>query len=285
MIMMKFMKYEIKGTYKYILGVLALALILITGLHGYINRMDHMSVLGNMFVSISVLILFGTAIVTFFYIVGSFKKELDEDRGYLTFTLPLTGNQIVASKLIVSLMWSILLGIIMIAYNALMVFVFNSSNIDLWMIIKEIVYDLKNIISIKGVLFSILISIFSLVNMLVLIYFSMVLGKVTFRNKKIGGLWFVIFLVITILLSYGQFKISESLPHYLDLNTFSIEKFGDLSDSLNNEIMIEANHSGFYINSNMGILEINIASSIFSILTTVGLFLGTGYLIEKRIDL
>lgn len=283
--MAKFIKYEIKGTYKYILGVLALSLILITGLHGYINKMDHMSVLGNMFISISVLILFGTAIVTFFYIIGSFKKELDEDRGYLTFTLPLRGSEIVASKLVVALMWFILLGIAMIVYNGFMVFIFNTSNMNLWTVIKEIIYDLKNIISIRGILLSILIPIFSLISMLVLIYFSMALGKVSFRNKKIGGLWFVIFLVISILLSYGQFKTRELLPYYLDLNTLNIEDASSLASNLNREIMIEADHSGFYIDSNIGILEVNIGVSIFNLLTTVGLFLATGYLIEKRIDL
>lgn len=283
--MAKFIKYEIKGTYKYILGVLALSLILITGLHGYINKMDHMSVLGNMFISISVLILFGTAIVTFFYIIGSFKKELDEDRGYLTFTLPLRGSEIVASKLVVALMWFILLGIAMIVYNGFMVFIFNTSNMNLWTVIKEIIYDLKNIISIRGILLSILIPIFSLISMLVLIYFSMALGKVSFRNKKIGGLWFVIFLVISILLSYGQFKTRELLPYYLDLTTLNIEDASSLASNLNREIMIEADHSGFYIDSNIGILEVNIGVSIFNLLTTVGLFLATGYLIEKRIDL
>lgn len=42
--------------------------------------------------------LFGTALVVFLYIVGSFRKELYEDRGYLTFTLPLTGKLLTHSS-------------------------------------------------------------------------------------------------------------------------------------------------------------------------------------------
>ena len=108
--MIKYMKYEIRGTYRYILGVLALVLILITGIYSYTARGN--TVGGNIFIVLSAMLLFGTALVTFLYIVGSFRKELYEDTGYLTFTLPLTGSQIVASKLIVALLWFFVLGIV-----------------------------------------------------------------------------------------------------------------------------------------------------------------------------
>lgn len=84
----RYIKYEIKGSYKFILGVLALVLILITGIFAYSINVDEGSVLGGMFVGLSTLVIFGTLLTTFLYIVGSFRKELYEDRGYLTFTLP-----------------------------------------------------------------------------------------------------------------------------------------------------------------------------------------------------
>lgn len=277
--MFKYMKYEIRGTYKYILGISALVLILITGLYTHMNRVSRtgeVSSLGNLFIGLSVMILFGTALATFLYIVGSFRKELYDDRGYLTFTLPLSGNQIVGSKLIVAILWFAILGIGIAVYNVVMALNFSPVEINL----SELLSMISQIISVKEIVVITLGSIFSGVNMLVLIYFSMALSRVTFRNKKIGGLWFIIFLILSGVIAYGQFKIGELLPYYLDLNTFSIGSM----DALNHQFNMEMNN-GIVMSTNTGMLTTNIAASIYSIATTVVLFLGTGYLIEKKIDL
>ncbi len=43
----RYIKYEIKGSYKFILGVLALILILTTGIYMYANKTDGGSALGG----------------------------------------------------------------------------------------------------------------------------------------------------------------------------------------------------------------------------------------------
>lgn len=118
----RYIKYEMKGSYKFILGVLALVLILTTGIYGYIANTKEGSALGATFMGLSTLVIFGTLLTTFLYIVGSFRKELYEDRGYLTFTLPLTGNQILGSKLIVAIIWFAVLGAVIGLYNILMAY-------------------------------------------------------------------------------------------------------------------------------------------------------------------
>lgn len=276
--MFKYMKYEIRGTYRYILGVLALVLILTTALYAYINRVNtsgEMSALGGMFTGLSVLILFGTALATFLYIVGSFRKELYEDRGYLTFTLPLTGNQIVGSKLIVASIWFMVLGIGIGIYNTLMVIMFTPIKFSL----SDILHKIAEMVTVGDILLLIFMGIFNIVNMLVIIYFSMALSRVTFRNKKIGGLWFIIFLVISGLLAFGVLAISHNIPYHLDLNSFRI---GTL-DSLNYRFNIDM--YGVVMSSNSEMTTINIAGTIFSIAVTVLLFLGTSYLIDRKIDL
>ena len=80
--------------------------------------------MGGIFVTLCILLLFGTALVTFLYIVGSFRKELYEDTGYLTFTLPLTGYQITASKLLVALLWFFVLGVAVTAINLVLILAF-----------------------------------------------------------------------------------------------------------------------------------------------------------------
>ena len=215
-------------------------------------------------------------LATFFYIVGSFRKELYEDRGYLTFTLPLKGIEIVGAKLIVALLWFFLLGIAVALYNLTMMLSFTPFELNL----SDLISGITTFISIREIILGIIITIFSGVNMLILIYFSMVLGKVTFRNKRIGGLWFVIFLVLSGILAFGQFRIETLLPFYLDLETFKVVTNG----FVNPEIYVEYGSTGLDTKIS-GAIPLNIAGAIYNIVITVALFFGAGYLIEKKIDL
>lgn len=272
----RYMKYELKGNYKFILGVLALVLILTTGIYAYIAHADESSSMGAIFMGLSVLVIFGALLTTFLYIVGSFRKELYEDRGYLTFTLPLTGNQILGAKLIVAIIWFAILGLVIGLYNVFMTFIFAP--------IKPAISDIIAIINsipIREASVFLLIMFIGGVSTLILIYFSMALGRVTFRNKRIGGFWFVIFLIVSGLVAMGQAKIIQGLPYYLDLNTFRIIS----NDMLNYGFHIEMSSAGLMASGNMGNAVLNIAGFIYSIAVAVVFFLGTGYIIENKIDL
>ncbi len=274
----RYIKYEIRGSYKFILGVLALVLILTTGIYAYISNAREGSALGATFTGLSVLVIFGTLLTTFLYIVNSFRKELYEDRGYLTFTLPLTGNQILGAKLIVAFMWFVLLGVVIAIYNGIMVLSFSPVKIN----ISELFSILKSVnIAYRELFIFSLTAIIGGISTLILIYFSMALSRVTFRNKKIGGFWFVIFLVLSGIVTYGQVKVIQLLPYYLDLNTFKIASSHMLSYGFN----ITINNGGLIMNGDLGGTILNIAGFIYSIVIGVLMFLGTGYLIENKIDL
>lgn len=274
----KLIKYEIKGTYRYILGVLALVLILTTGIYAYISNTNEGSAFGATFIGLSVLVIFGTALSTFLYIVGSFRKELYDDRGYLTFTLPLTGNQIVGAKLIVSLMWFAILGIVIAVYNIIMALSFSPVELN----ISELFSMIKNMgIPYKEFIIVAITGVISGVTTLILIYLSMALSRVTFRNKKIGGFWFIIFLVLSALITYSQVKIAQFLPYYIDISTFKVGS----GYMLSNNFYISTNENGIIMSGDFGNMLFNIPSFIYSILMGVLTFLGTGYLIENKIDL
>lgn len=269
--MLKFMKYEIRGTYRFILGVLVLAFILITGIYYYVTKGN--SAGGNIFIGLSVLLLFGVALVTFLYIVGSFRKELYEDTGYLTFTLPLTGNQIVASKLIVALLWFFLLGLMLALYNLLMLRFFVRIDFSIIAWLQTLRHFLTNRQAVALILGAVIFGI----SLLLLIYFSITLSRVTFRNKKIGNFWFIIFLVLSALLSYGQMKVAAFVPYYLDLTTLNI---GTLASMDILHMTIE--QGAITITSSQ---YINLAVLLYKIIVIIALFLGTGFLIERKIDL
>ncbi|MEC2223963.1 MULTISPECIES: hypothetical protein [Heyndrickxia] len=276
--MLKYVKYEIRGTYKFILGIMALVFILLTAMYAYSNKEGSLFHSVQIFMPIGVMLLFGAALIAFLYIVGSFRKELYEDSGYLTFTLPLTGNQILGSKLIAALFWFMVLGIGVVLFNFLMVMIFSPFHIDH---ISKLFSAISKVLSIKACIYMTLSMVFSVVSVLLLIYFSMALSKVTFRHKKIGGLWFVLFIILSSIFGYIDTEISQWIPYYLNLSTFHVVTPASYDDLLQMHYHI----GGLYLNAVSRYVATNIASSVYHLALMIALFLGTGYLIEKKIDL
>ncbi|WP_179234757.1 hypothetical protein [Heyndrickxia coagulans] len=276
--MLKYVKYEIRGTYKFILGILALVFILLTSMYAYSNKEGSLFHSAQIFMSIGVMLLFGAALIAFLYIVGSFRKELYEDSGYLTFTLPLTGNQILGSKLIAALIWFIGLGIAVALINFLLMMIFSPFHIYH---LSQLFFMISKVLSIKACIYMIFSMACSVVSVLLLIYFSMTLGKVTFRHKKIGGLWFVLFIILSSVFGYIDTEISQWIPYYLDLSTFHVVTPASYDDLLQMHYHI----GGLYLNAVSKYVATNIASSVYHLALMIALFLGTGYLIEKKIDL
>ena len=282
--MIKYMKYEIKGSYKFILGIIAIVLIASTIIQFNVSREIKDAMLGTtnmgmvfprlMFV-VSILVIFGAFLTAFFQIIGSFKKELYEDRGYLTFTLPLTGNQILGSKLIVALLWYLILGLSIVVYNLLLAMILFGGE---WMEIFKEVFSMLN----SGIFSLGLISGISVIMTLILIYFSIALSKVSVRNKKIGGLWFIIFIILNSLISYLVFKISSAFPYFLDLSTFKVVHQYEISHLAN----LGTNTPGQLILFGMNYNTfINIIGNLSQIVIGVLAFITTGHIIEKKIDL
>lgn len=291
--MFKFMKYEIRGTYRFMLALIATVLFASTGIQLYaFNSMRRFNLEGSqigamengLLVIIMVFMIFGAFITAFFYIVGSFRKELYEDRGYLTFSLPLTGKQIVGSKLIIALFWSAILGLSALVYNLVLGVVLFG---DKWTggfkyIFSMIPGNLVVSIGITG--------LFSSITTLLLIYFSMTISRVSIRNKRIGGLWFIIFLVLNALVTFITIKASSILPYYFDLTSFkfmSQSAFVEYTrwNTSNIISIVNGGGNGSMVLNSAGKLIFNIGSTLASLSIVLGTFFGTSYLIENKIDL
>lgn len=261
------MKYEIRGTYKFILGILLVILLASTIIQLTIaNNMNTGEVTGIpvFMMFLSAFVIFGAFITVFFYIVNSFRKELYDDRGYLTFALPLTGNQIVASKLLVAIMWNIVIAAFIITYNALLYFMTFRSQFKL--LFNEIfqVYEIRFVPAMfTSIFYAILIGAL----MMIVIYFAIALSKVSIKNKRIGGMWFIIFLVLIAIIGYTSDTIGGAMPYYLDINT----------------IQVIAQGSADVVYEQAG--QINIASFITELLFGVLFFFGTGYLLNNKVEL
>lgn len=81
-------------------------------------------------------------IITLFSIVGSFNKSLYGAQGYLSFTLPVTGKQLLASKTIVALIWITISFAFTIGVIAFLVFYWTAQTSDSLKQTLQMVYQM-----------------------------------------------------------------------------------------------------------------------------------------------
>lgn len=107
----KSMKHEWKATWKRMAGingaVLGLGLIGSLGVIGALNNVTIPDLLVGIYVFVYIIILIASSIVTYFMIASRYYKSIFTDEGYLTNTLPITSDQKILSRFLISLFWTI----------------------------------------------------------------------------------------------------------------------------------------------------------------------------------
>lgn len=276
--MFKYAKYELRGTMKFLMGAIILALGASTGIQLFIRRetrsggMTLESDLMAFLMLALVFVVVGAIIGGMVYLISSYRKELYEDRGYLTFSLPLSGGQLLGSKLIVALFWGTVMGIAIILYNLVLAQILIGYNLfgEMWKIAGQI----DNF----GFLFagSIVTSLMESAVTLLLVYFAITVSRVSIKSRKIGSLWFILFIVLTSIVTYIQEFIANQLPMYLDLSRM------DIIGQKEAYIMgIDSQFGGTL--SIQGV--VSIPGLIFQLILIGGAFVATSYMLEKKIDI
>lgn len=116
----KLIKHEFKSTAHSMLGVfLAAGITFVIMLLVFLVKIKSLMVISSVVLgAIAVAVL----VITLFSIVSTFNKSLYGAQGYLSFTLPVTSKQLLASKTIVSLAWVAISFIFAIAVTVFLVF-------------------------------------------------------------------------------------------------------------------------------------------------------------------
>ena len=252
--MFKLIKYELRSTFLTIIGICISVIIANLFLMTKKDTWDSNAIIG-----LSICLVIGAIIVIFISSLKIMSKYLHGDAGYLLFTLPQSGVSIITSRLITAL-----IQISIVAFVSILMFYLTiPEEIDL-----SFLKDVKS----RLILISVIQYIWGIVSSLTFIYFCMVIGKVALRGKKLGKVGsFVIFIIISIAMGWLSVKIIELFPQTINLGGSSLEN------------SFKSSNSNFTMSG--GVLDINIASAIFDIITFVGFFITTTYLIEKKLDL
>lgn len=117
---MKLLKYDIRGIGRKLLPLygLAIALSLINKINqtfliqpllegGMIQSSSFVTTLSGILMGVYVLTIMAVFVITFFMMVACYNRSVFGDEGYLTHTLPISQSQIIISKTLSFLLWSI----------------------------------------------------------------------------------------------------------------------------------------------------------------------------------
>lgn len=267
--MLKLIKYEFKNINKEFLIILGVIILLNIALMTRINVWSNDAVIG-----LSFLICFGAAVAIFIYNIIMYTRDLKQDTGYLLFSIPKNGYTILGAKLSCSLIvmiLSMIVGCIMIFFVGIIAM----GNFDTFV---KAFTDLKNVGSVnlfKFVLVLIvdaIIVILGYVESLLAIYLSVTISKVIMNGRKFSGLVsFLIYIIINLITG----KIYELL---CKVNPTSINPYIAFNGDSYPQSAAVNDPSILFI-------PVSWVGGIFYIAVIVGLFIGIGYMLEKKIDL
>jgi len=198
----------------------------------------------------------GFGILYFIDIIFLFRNDLFKQEGYMLFMTPHNGYKILGSKLIFGLLEGLAIAIIYlgIVLLNLKVMLGVPINFELIGLNSEMI-----VTGIKGLI----LGVFMLVEFALTVYLSFALFKSLINNTRFKGLiTFGIFIVINIVKS----KIVEVFANVLG------QDFTNLQITTNDMMLETVNRA-----MNYGLIA--------TILSAVILFIGTGYLLENRINL
>jgi hypothetical protein len=247
--MLKLVKYELRENLFNIIGICIIMIV------SNLLLLTNKASLGSDVVVGFSLILAIAAIITIFTLsLNIMSKYLHNDSGYLLFTLPQSGISIIMSRLITSLIQITLV----ISVSFLCVYL---------TIGEDIPVEFTKYFKIYGMV--LIEFIWMIISFLTFVYFCMILGKVAFKNKKIGKIGsFVVFILFALLLGWISTKITTLFPQTIKLTNL----IGSIDMAANKEDILS-------------LVEINIAGRILAACTFAFFFISGSYLLDKKVDL
>lgn len=206
--MLKFIKYDIKGSLKTLLGFLFGGMIASIFVQININskllRAQNFNYVKDVIAAVGVLVAAITVISFIVYAINSFNREINSDTGYLTFQTPQKMWKMVASKLIVMGVWSLIYLLVGFYINIILTNLLQSGSF-------RGVMEYSNLIS--NDMFYIFTT--DIVMVLSLIYLSLSISKTTIKYKKLSWMWIVILVVLIAATSYLKSYIFRLRPNEL----------------------------------------------------------------------
>ena len=272
----KLTKYEFKATARVLLPAY-LALLLVTVLGKVLLAVPPVQealngAIAGFFVVIYMLMIMGVLFLTFFISVQRFYKNLLGDEGYLMHTLPVKVSTHIWAKLLTSGVWYLASGVLVVA--AILLLAFDTESLaKLPGFFAELFQALSHL-NINGWLFLVEFSVLLLAELLTTIlmfYVSMAIGQLFGRQKLLGsiltyiGITFVLQIVAIVAMAIVGAAGSD---FFFKMGTSDFMM--DLQTSTTPLLLLH------------GAL---LTALVINLLCGAGCFLGTRYLLAKKLNL
>lgn len=230
----KLLKYEIKATSRMFLPMYA-ALLVFAVINRFlfsstvqrpVNSFDLQAIVSVISMVIYITLIAGVMIMTLIVMIQRFYKSLLGDEGYLMFTLPVQTWKHIFNKLIVSMMWFVLSGIIAVC-SILTVANVQEADFDL----SEAFDFFSRYFGVVGSLEMIVSVLLSVAGSILMIYAAIALGHQFSKHKILAsfGMYIVINTVMQVLMSilmvaFGTMNLGPSFnePTILQVQLFAL---------------------------------------------------------------
>jgi len=262
---------------------LALLLVVFAGCV-FIGRIDSLSAefaaklatVHNASIAISIVVSFLLIFVTFFFVVYDFFKSLFGQQGYLSFTLPVSSNQLLGSKVIVYGGW-LILSYIVFMFTGGFLLNYTAENI----IGQEKISMIESLMSMLGdfpsttqlIAYAVYVTVLFFVMILSfvsIIYFAITLSHVRILQKHSLLASIPIFIAAAIAFVSISFKMSDIVNFVMIFNDDYTLSFGVLE-------------KGYSVTSQYAGMQI---TPIFAfIILDVAMFFLTSYIMHKKVNL
>jgi len=270
-----------------VISLFYIALVLLLGLFGvcvFLQRGDFLSAeilskvssLHNATIAITIIVSFMLIFVTFFFVVYDFFKSLFGPQGYLSFTLPVSSNQLLGSKVIVYGGWLVLSYIVFMFTGGFLLnytadVVIGEEKISFVESLMGLLGDFPSMTQLIAYAVYVTVLFFVMILSFVsIIYFAITLSHVRILQKHSLLASIPIFIATAIVFIAVAFKMSDVVNFVMIFNDDYTLSFGLLE-------------SGYIVTSQYAGMKI---TPIFVfIILDVGMFFLTSYIMHKKVNL
>lgn len=212
----KLLKYDIKKITRILvyMYVISIALAIITRLINIRDDIQAVSILGKVFAGCTYSAIANVLVNTFVHIIDVFIKNFYKDESYLTHTLPVSKNKLLASKYLASLI--VIFASVAVCFLSLFIVFYSKSFVEgLKMFIKASVAGFN--ISVGLFISLVVLLLFIQICCIITMSFTAVVKANSYNSNRVikGIIWFAVFyfasMLLTVLTTVIYFAIGGNL--------------------------------------------------------------------------
>lgn len=270
----KLIKNDFKASAHSMLGIYLIAFaVYAAAAIAYTSDQNNATTIQIILTAVLILFSFAILVIPIFQLLSYFNKSLYSNQGYLSYTLPVKSESLLFSKAIVSFAWIVVAYAFFVSSYVLMFTNFvGKLDPEIKAMLGEI-YDMINGPE-KEVLIKFLVAILAVVLFEIIFLISQIFFAITLSNVKpfngfgaFGGI--ILFIVLFLVMNSINNELLQNFPLSLRIRASGVS-------------IVNLPMTGVKVPDSV---LIGIAGFIFQFVAMIGMFIGTDYLMKKKVNI